>query len=123
MYTVLRITGLADQLTTLLGVLERRHPDLSPEINRRKNLVCNLSENPNVEHWAEVADALGSISESIDEAQVGDIGLVVDTMFELKKLPDNGVAIDTLSVSQIALSAMASIGAEFEATVYRATDD
>ena len=118
MYTVLRITGLADQLTKLLGVLERRHPDLSPEINRRKDLVCNLSQNPSVEHWAEVAHALDRVSESIAEAEVGDIGLLVDTVFELKKLPDGGIAVDRLSVSQIALSAMANIGADFEATVY-----
>ena len=123
MYTVLRITGIADQLNKLLGVLKVHNPDLSPDINKRKDLVCNLSKNPSVEHWAEVADALEKVSEAISEAEIGDISLLVDTMFDLKKLPNGGVAVDTLSVSQIALAAMASIGADFEATIYRPVTD
>lgn len=107
----------------LLGVLEKQHPDLSPEINRRKALVCNLSQNPSAEHWAEVSDSLERVSESIAEAKTGDIELLVDTIFELKKLPDGGVAVDTLTVSQIALEAMAKIGADFEATVFRPASD
>lgn len=123
MYSVLRITGLAEQLEKLLGALEKRHPDLSPEINRRKDLVCSLSWNSSAEHWVDVADALDRVSESIAEEKVGDIGLLVDTLFDLKKLPDGGVAVDTLSVSQIALEAMARIGSDFEATVYRPVAD
>ena len=123
MYTVLRITGIAKQLEMILSILEKRNQDLSPGINRRKDLICNLSHNPSAEHWAEVADALERVSESISEAKVGDIGLLVDTAFDLKKLPDGGVAIDTLTVSQIALEAMAKIGADFEATIYRPTTD
>lgn len=125
MYTVLRITGPPDQLTELLGVLEKRHPDLSPEIDRTKGLVCNLSQNPdnNSEHWIDVADALDRVSETIAEAEVGDISLLVETIFDFKELPGGGVAIDTLAISQMALAAMARIGADFEATVYRPVVD
>ena len=119
MHSVLRISGVAEQLEKLLGGLERVHPDLSPEINRRNDLVCNLSQNSSVEHWSDVADALDRVSESIAEAEVGDVRLLVNMVFDLKQLPDSGVAVDALSVSQIALEAMARIGADFEATACR----
>ena len=123
MYSVLRIVGIAEQLEDILGVLEERHPDLAAEINRRKELVCNLSQNSSAEHWADVADALDRVSESITEAKAGDIGLRVDTTFDSTMLPDGGVAMDSLAVSQIALEAMARIGADFQATVYRPVAD
>lgn len=123
MYTVLRISGVVEQLEQLCRVLEKRHRDLLPEIDRRGELVCRLSQKPGIEHWADVADALYRVSGSISETGVGDIGLVVDTAFNRKQLPDGGVAFDTLSVSQIALEAMAEIGADFEAAVYRTVGD
>ena len=86
-------------------------------------MVCNLSLNTSAEHWAEVAYNLDCISETISNSGIGGIGLLVDTVFELKKLPDGGVAVDSLSVSQIALAAMAKIGADFESTVYRPMRD
>jgi hypothetical protein len=119
MYTVLRISGSERQLNKLLSVLIEMHSDLSPKINKRKELGCILSQNQSVEHWAEVADALGRVSDAISESEVGDITLIVETRFELKKLPDGSVAADTLSVSQIALAAMTNIGADFEASLNR----
>lgn len=119
MYTVLRINGISEQLNSILNVLEKRVPGLSPKINRQNVLICELSKNNNVEHWADVAIALDDIGSCVDEAKAGDIELLVDTRFDLKELPDGGVAIDTLSVPQMALTAMARIGTDFEATVYR----
>lgn len=123
MYTVLRISGIESQLNKLFSLIKELNSDLSPEINKRRELVCNLSQNQTVEHWAEVADALDRVSGAISESDAGDITLIVDTRFELKKLPDGSVAADTLSVSQIALAAIANIGADFEATVYRPVEE
>ena len=126
MYSALRITGITgitEQLEKLLDILEKNNPDLSPSMNGHKDLVCDLSKNKSAEHWAEVADTLERVSESIAEAKTGDIGLIVDTIFNQKQLPGGGFALDTLSVSQIALEAMAKIGADFEATIYRPVAD
>ncbi len=112
------LTPTGDQLAKLLAELENNHSELNPEINRQNMLVINLSQASNAEHWADVADALDKISESISKVGVGDIGLLVDTAFERKLTPEGGVAIDVMSVSHIALDAMARAGSDFEATIY-----
>lgn len=123
MFTVIRISGSESQLNKLYCVLKELHSDLSPRINKRKELTCTLSQNQDVEHWPEVADALDRVSCAISESRVGDIELLVDTRFDFKELPGGGVAIDSLSVSQIALAAMANIGADFEARLNRPEED
>jgi len=123
MYSLLRIGGISDQLEKLLVLLDKNHPELNPEINRQNMLVVNLSQASAPEHWVEVADALDLVSKSIDEAGVRDIGLLVDTAFEKKEVPEGGVAIDVLSVTHIALEAMARARADFEATVYPVSND
>lgn len=124
MYSVLRINGKNEQIEKLHKILKENNSALSPEINRRNDLVCNLSLSLSPDHWEEVADALEQVSESIVQAKTGDIGLLVDTMFNLKQLPDGGIVIDTLQVSQTALEAMTKIGSDFEVTIYPpAVDD
>jgi len=123
MYTVVRITGACDQLELLLNTLKEVFPAASAEVNRRGHLVCDLSSEIGPEHWVEVAGALDKIGEAIDRAQVGDVGILVDTQFDLKFLPDGGIAIDTMLVSLIGLEAMTRLGADFEITTYRPSHD
>jgi hypothetical protein len=122
MNTVLRLSSAPEQLIRYHQDISRSSTDLRPELNRRKELVADLScEEDWTRHGEEVKRNLEKVSAVIRQAVAEGAAVSVDTgvfVAAPAEGSDAAVAVRSFLIDADLIAAISGAGATYELVVY-----